>query len=201
MHPAATPAFWHERWTSNQIGFHQATTNELLSRHWHLDRGRVIVPLCGASRDLAWLAARGHEVVGVELSELACARFFEEHGLLPEREGNRWRAGAVTLVQGDFFAFSEPGAFDALYDRAALIALPPGVRPRYVDHLRHLLRAPRGLLISFEYDQQKRDGPPFAVMASEVRALWPEAVEVERRPVDEERWRELGGVSEVAWRI
>ncbi len=201
MHPAATPAFWHERWTSNQIGFHQQKHNPLLETHWSIAEGRVLVPLCGASRDLAWLASRGHEVVGVELSELACAKFFEEHGLEPVRQGNRWSAGQVTLVQGDFFAFDEPGSFDAVYDRAALIALPPDVRPRYVEHVRRQLARPRGLVISFEYDQQKRDGPPFAVMADEVRRLWPEAVECAREVVDDERWRELGGVSEVAWTL
>ncbi len=79
------PAFWHKRWADNQIGFHQGQVNSYLQTHWPalgLETGsRVLVPLCGKSLDLVWLAGQGYRVLGVELSRRAVEDFFREHGL------------------------------------------------------------------------------------------------------------------------
>ena len=87
MHPAAHPTFWHDRWTTGQLGFHEGRPNAHLTRWWPTlglaANARVLVPLCGKSKDLAWLLAQGHTVVGVELSPIACAAFFAEQGLEP----------------------------------------------------------------------------------------------------------------------
>jgi thiopurine S-methyltransferase len=62
-----------------------------------------------------------------------------------------------------------------VYDRASLIALPPDVRERYADHLLSILpRAAQMLLITLNYPQQEMTGPPFAVSANEVEALYHE---------------------------
>lgn len=203
-HPAATPDFWHQRWTTDQIGFHQDQPNPHLVRHWpSMGAGRrVLVPLCGKSHDLAWLAAQGHEVVGVELSPVACAAFFAERGLTPEvapaGRHTRYTHGAITLLQGDFFDLE--GVFDAAWDRAALIALPPPVRQRYAAHLRRHVRGPT-LLVTFQYDQARRDGPPFSVPEDEVQRLHPGAALLARTVVDEERWRPVGTVEELVWGV
>lgn len=173
------PDFWHARWREGRIGFHEGTVNAYLRRFWDVDpAARVLVPLCGKTHDLHWLAARGHHVTGVELSALACEAVFAEHGLRPivSEDGAfvTHAAGGLEVLQGDFFALR--GAWDALWDRAALIALPPELRPRYVAHLRSLLRpGARGLIVTLDYPQEEREGPPFSVPADEVRALWPEA--------------------------
>jgi thiopurine S-methyltransferase len=77
------PEFWHQRWRTGQIGFHQSSPHPFLERWWPtLDvprGGRVYVPLCGKSLDMVWLAVRGHAVVGSELSPIAVAEFFGEH--------------------------------------------------------------------------------------------------------------------------
>ncbi len=201
-HPAATPEFWNERWAQDQLGFHEGAPNRQLVALWPGLRAgkRVLVPLCGKSHDLEWLAGQGHEVVGVELSPLACAAFFAERGLTPtvtsEGRYTRYRHGAVTILQGDIFDLE--GEFDALWDRAALIALPAPVRVRYAKLVREHVRGAM-LIIAIVYDQQKRDGPPFSVPDDEVRRLHPDATMVERETVDEERWRAIGKVENVAW--
>ncbi len=173
------PAFWHERWQQGRIAFHEARVNAYLERH--ADRlatyPRVLVPMCGKSEDLAFLASHGHDVVGVELVEAAVVAFFAEHGIAPVVTARgaliEYVAPAITVVQGDVFATTPEviGAIDAIYDRAALVALPADMRPRYVAHLRGL--APkRVLLVAFEYDQTQMAGPPFAVAETEVRALY-----------------------------
>lgn len=176
------PAFWQDRWQSRRIGFHQSRVTPLLQRHWaslQLPHGsRVFVPLAGKSKDMAWLAAHGHRVLGVELSRLAVDEFFVEHALTPTRWqtrlGTHFSAGGIELVCGDVFDFDREALadFDAVFDRAALIALPAEMRIRYATEFYAQLPAGcRGLLITLEYPQHQKHGPPFAVDAAEVQAL------------------------------
>ncbi len=173
--------FWHSRWAAGNIGFHEGTPNAHLMNHAaRLGTGRrVLVPLCGKSEDLASLAAQGHQVVGVELVESAVRAFFGEHQATPTitRVGpfGRYTAENVTVLVGDFFATTREllGPVDALYDRAALVALPPAMRSAYVEHLRTLMPAGApGLVVTMEYPQDGMSGPPFSVPESEVRARY-----------------------------
>jgi len=177
------PEFWHQRWRENRIGFHQDAPTPLLLEHWpslQLAPGsRVFVPLAGKSNDLAWLASQGHRVLGVELSQLAIDQFFAEHGLAPQvhesAHGRHHVAGDIELIRGDAFLLDAGILADcaAVYDRAALIALPPDLRRRYVQQLQARLPAGcRGLLITLEYPQDQKQGPPFAVPEAEVRGLY-----------------------------
>lgn len=177
------PDFWLQRWRENQIGFHQAQPTPLLVEHWSsigvAPGAKVFVPLAGKSLDLLWFASRGHRVLGVELSQLAVEQFFAEHGLTPEtresRYGRHYRAGDVELICGDAFALDAPAlaGCGAVFDRAALIALPPAMRPRYAGELyARLPQGCRGLLITLEYPPEEKQGPPFAVSEAEVRELY-----------------------------
>lgn len=181
---------WLARWRDGRIAFHEGGPNALLERH--VERlpagGRVLVPLCGKAEDLAFLAARGHDVIGIELAEQAVRAFFDEHGVAPTVQPHgpfaSWSAaasgaepaiGSLQLLVGDFFAATPVliGPIDAVYDRGSLIALPPELRPRYVALLRTLL--PQGapaMVITLEYDQSAMSGPPFAVLEPELRALY-----------------------------
>lgn len=174
------PDDWLERWREGRIGFHRQGVNpRLLEHHQRVlgDAIRVLVPLCGKSADLEWLAVQGHEVVGVELSELAARAFFAERSLEPNRREHRgfveYRHGEVTILVGNFFDVTAEltGYCDGAYDRAALIALPEELRGRYIAQLQTLL-APKAklLLITLDYDAQ--DGPPFSVSPQEVEARY-----------------------------
>lgn len=176
------PEFWQKRWADNQIGFHQAQISPYLQRHWSqlnlADDAQVLVPLCGKSLDMLWLAGQGHRVLGVELSRKAAEDFFAGHELAPKvtRRGvfTVFEAGNISLWCGDFFALeaADVAKCAGFYDRAALIALPPAMREQYAAHLGKILpSAARGLLITLEYPQAQLDGPPFAVLEGEVDAL------------------------------
>lgn len=175
--------FWHQRWREGRVGFHQDRPTPLLLEHWPLldvARGRrVFVPLAGKSLDLAWLAAQGYRVLGVELSSLAVEDFFATQGLTPQvhdsRYGRHYRAGDIELICGDVFALDAEVLADcaAVYDRAAMIALPPHLRGRYASELYALLPTGcRGLVITLEYPQHEKHGPPFSVNESELRELY-----------------------------
>jgi thiopurine S-methyltransferase len=185
---------WTARWRDGRTAFHEGRPNALLERHAARLTGRVFVPLCGKAEDLAFLAARGHDVVGVDLVEQPIREFFAERDLAPARsqrgpfiayEVARRGAhgpgaphdppgphGSIALLAGDVFAATPEllGPIDALYDRAALIALPPELRVPYVALLRRLLPAGApALVVIAEYDQREMTGPPFAVLEAELR--------------------------------
>ncbi|MEK1942854.1 MAG: thiopurine S-methyltransferase [Pseudomonas sp.] len=200
------PDFWLRRWQNNQIGFHAATANPYLQQYWpglEVPQGaQVLVPLCGKSLDLVWLAGQGLRVLGIELVEQAVEDFFREHNLQPQiRQHGVFRiyqAGNLELWCGDIFALTAEDlrGCTALYDRAALIALPPAMREAYARHLTQLLPSGcRGLLVNLDYEQSQMDGPPFSVPDVEVQRLlaeWePQLLHLENGLKAEENWKFL----------
>jgi len=181
--------FWMERWERQEIGFHQDEVNPYLRQYWQelhgTHGGAVFVPLCGKSRDMLWLSEQGHPVLGVELSPIAVLAFFEENGRVPQHNADgrfdSCEAGGIRILCGDFFDLHKQDLehVSAVYDRASLVALPPELRERYARHLASILpSATQILLVTFDYPQQEMPGPPFAVSASEVAALYREYAEV-----------------------
>ncbi|GAB4068197.1 thiopurine S-methyltransferase [Ancylobacter sonchi] len=171
--------FWQGKWRRGEIAFHEADGNPLLRRYLpalHLPAdSRLLLPLCGKTRDISWLLGQGYTIIGAELSRLAIEQLFAELGMVPHVTPagplERFEAGRLTVFVGNFFDLDRHvlGEVDAVYDRAALVALPEAMRARYAGHLVHLARAAPQLLIAFEYDQSQLVGPPFAVPEAEVR--------------------------------
>ncbi len=181
-------AFWHERWSENRIGFHQSDFNRWLTKYWPTlelsGEEAVFVPLCGKSRDMLWLREQGHRVTGVELSDLACRDFFTEQGVdidaIEEGAFHRRERDGITLLTGDVFKTTRPllDTPRAIYDRAALIALPPEMRVDYAAQIATLTElGDQILLIALEYDNPRNE-PPFSVKGDEVRRLFSESFEI-----------------------
>ncbi|MCM2131152.1 thiopurine S-methyltransferase [Larsenimonas rhizosphaerae] len=175
---------WLARWQNGRIGFNQSRPHPGLVEHWATlalpPRTRVLVPLCGKSVDMRWLARHGHPVTGVELAYQALEQFTADSAEGVERiqrDGFKGlRQGCIELLCGDFFHFHR-GHSDvarAFYDRAALIALPPARRQRYAFHLAQLLPpGAAGLLITLEKPPATQlSGPPYHVTPEEVGALF-----------------------------
>jgi thiopurine S-methyltransferase len=169
---------WHARWREGRIGFHEGVPNSyLVAHHAEIASAKnILVPLCGKSFDMLWLAQQGHHVVGVELVESAVLDFFAQNHLVPRvtkmETLTRYENENITIFAGDFFATTPAllGTIDGVYDRAALIALPPELRGPYVKHMRSLLSQNAvGIVIAVEYDQAQMSGPPFSVLETEVR--------------------------------
>jgi thiopurine S-methyltransferase len=181
--------FWHERWRTKQIAFHEGKANALMARHFKDLYGepdsRVFLPLCGKTRDIGWLLSEGYRVAGAELSKTAVEELFDELDVTPERSEagslTRYSAPDLDIFAGDIFDLSASalGKVDVVYDRAALVALPEDMRPRYAAHLMQITaRAPQ-FLITFDYDQSQMDGPPFSVPAAEIRRCYGDEVTLE----------------------
>lgn len=206
--------FWLARWQQQELGWQQDTVNPGLIQFFPLllPCQQVLVPLCGASLDLWWLSQRT-QVVGAELSALACQQLFDSAGVVPDKISTllhtRYQYQQLTLWQGDFFTLSDSAAGqpERIYDRAALIALPPAMRAAYVAKLRQLCPHARLLLLTLEYPQAEKQGPPFSVEPSEIAALFPDCrrEELLRRDIRMEgfgrRKMQASRLEEVVWLI
>lgn len=176
-------SYWESRWRKNRIGWHMDRVYPPLVSYWDLLRlekgAAVLVPLCGKSLDLLWLADQGYRVVGVEISDLAITQFFEETGIerrVETADGfSIYRSERIELFSGDFLKL-DPARLPpigAVYDKAALIALPPDQRRSYVMHLKQFCNSrTRILLNTFEYKEGEMTGPPFAVFREELEKLY-----------------------------
>lgn len=170
--------FWLERWRENQIGFHLPEAHDLLVKHvaaLKLHPGQtVFLPLCGKTHDIGWFLRTGLHVKGAELSELAVEQLFQELRVTPQLtevgELRLYQAPGLDIWVGDIFALTPDllGEVHAVYDRAALVALPAAMRSRYARHLAALTAKAQQLLITFTYDQALVAGPPFSVPADEL---------------------------------
>lgn len=176
--------FWIKAWEDGRTGFNQAEAHPALEKYlpqFGLNKDiKALVPLCGKSVDLLYLAKLGFNVQGIELFEKAVAEFFSENNLpapkIDESGGfKNYSIPRITLSVGDFFNLPQVADYDLIYDRAALVALPVEMRTRYAQAITKLLK-PEGhiLLIAYDYDQAEMEGPPFSVTEEEIRRLFPE---------------------------
>ncbi|NVK30471.1 MAG: thiopurine S-methyltransferase [Gammaproteobacteria bacterium] len=181
--------FWLDHWQRGHIPFHRAEVNDLLQKHWAgfgPKHPTVLVPLCGKSVDMPWIASQGHRVIGIEWAAEAIDEFWQAQGTEPHREPSgafiASQVDHLTLLQGDVFAFTAERLDGpvTVYDRASLVAFNPEQRIAYAQHLSALLQpGDNMLLITIDYDQTQRAGPPFAVGPALVTSLFADDFEIE----------------------
>ena len=172
-------SLWLERWQNREIGFNQEEPNLFMVQHFkalNLKKGsRVLVPLCGKSIDISWLLAEGYDVVGVELSQTAVSELFEElksvASISTVGELTLYSTQNLNIFVGDIFKVTASivGKIDAIYDRAALVALPTALRVEYAQHLCIITNKAPQILLCFEYDQSLMDRSPYSVDEEEVK--------------------------------
>ena len=205
--------FWHNRWHTQQIGWHRAVYNDMLIKHWPkikaVEASEVIVPLCGKSLDMLWLAEQGYSVIGLEMVEEAVKAFFEENSLqyVSEKQPlTKHSSQNFTIYQGNVFDLEE-GTLnaDAWYDRAAMIAIDPSTRQAYVEQIRNQTKPGAvGLLITFAYPQEQMAVPPFALHDEHVFDLFSDGFQVEcleTMSLDDDKDRGLSSVKSSVFKI
>lgn len=177
---------WKKRWQDNRIGWHEDQGNSALKKFWHPQNKKcsVLVPFCGKSKDLLWLANQGHNVIGVEISDIAINAFFGENNLKYEKETNNGfdsyiaKNASIAIYCGDYFKFNICG-LDALYDRGSLVAVEPSMRLKYIEHTKSLLhKLAYRFIISLDYEEGYVQGPPHPLKAAEVLSFWSDLKEV-----------------------
>lgn len=177
-------SYWISRWEQDKTGWHMDHVFPPLQEFWpRLQQPRgstVMVPLCGKSLDLDWLYRQGHRLIGVDVSASALCAVRQRMAALTFRESRRgsltcYEAPRLQLWCGDFMKLKPRWVppVDAVYDKAALIALPADRRRTYSAHLLSMLQPHTQLLMNtFEYEQDEMTGPPFAVSRAELDQLY-----------------------------
>lgn len=171
-------AFWHQVWSQGHLGLHKYEVNPFLKKHiqkLQLNKNdRIFIPLCGKINDIAWLLEEGYRVVGVELSKLAVNQLFSELNITPTVTSTpnhlHFSGQNIDIFVGDIFELSSEylDEVSAIYDRAALVALPTTMRKPYTSHLMKITKYAPQLLITYEYDSSKAEGPPFSIKQEEL---------------------------------
>lgn len=171
--------FWHKLWDTNEIGWHNNEVNELLLRN--LSRlelkknSRIFIPLCGKTVDIKWFIDNDYSIVGVELNEKAIKELFKYLKLEPTIKRvdsfTLYTAKNIDIYVGDIFELNTMilGKVDIIYDRGGIVALPVQMRKRYTALLVSITESAPQLVISYEYDQNLMEGPPFSVKESQLK--------------------------------
>lgn len=174
-----TTEYWKKRWQENKIGWHREEVHPVLKKfYFHLNHPqKIFVPLCGKSLDLLWLKDQDTQVVGIETSVQALEDFQQENQLLLKTQQQQnltlYYTAGLELFQGDFFDLtpSHVHGVQAVYDRAALIALDADQRKRYAQHMLSLFPTPVPQLI-VTYHTENQEGPPHTLAAHELQELY-----------------------------
>jgi thiopurine S-methyltransferase len=184
---------WNKRWSTGKIAFHKTEVHASLQKYcdeYLLDGiigggGRILVPLCGKTVDMAFLARKRpvSEVVGIEGIPKAIEDFVQEQPEFEIKEVDaingfsKWKGESITLLLGDFFNVSVEitgGTFDGVWDRGSLVAINPALREQYFDKIGELLSKPNGKYLIATVARPNNDtttGPPFSIDETEICRL------------------------------
>ena len=146
----ATPEFWDLRYGASFAPWDAGQVPARL-REFAASRSprRALVPGCGSAHDVAFLAAEGWDVTGIDFSPEAVKAARAVLGPFASR-----------VREADFFAPIPGEPFDVVYERAFLCALPRRLWPDWAQRVAALL-APGGLLAGFFFLAEGERGPPF----------------------------------------
>ena len=124
-------------------------------------------------------------MVGVELSILAVEDLFADLGVTPSISSvaglQHFKAPNIDIFAGDIFDLQQRylGPVDAIYDRAAVVALPAELRGRYAQHIANISLEAIQFVICFEYDQTLMQGPPFSIDRQELIRIYGERYQIQ----------------------
>lgn len=176
--------YWEKRWEIKATGFHIDNVHPMLVKHFTQltdHKAKILVPLCGKTVDMIWLASNGHQVIGVEYVQSPVEEFFAENKIdYTTRQVNDFKLyesadKSIRIYNGDFFKFTVDyeGPIELVWDRASFVALTPSLRQNYARQIQSLLSDKFNYLMdTFEFDERIFPGPPHSVNFAEVKQLY-----------------------------
>ena len=132
-------------------------------------RMRVLVPGCGSGYEVQAFAERGHEVLGIDFSDVA---------LGAAKAGGHVR-------KADFFQLDEQ-PFDLVYERTFLCALPRHMWSDWGRKIAEVVR-PGGKLAGFFYLNDNERGPPFGISQDRLNEVLQPFVQEENQAIPAEQ--------------
>jgi thiopurine S-methyltransferase len=195
---------WYDRWSTGKTQWHRTKVHHSLEEKLTDNtltlpkNARILVPLCGKTVDMAYLAHNDQvkTVVGVDGIRKALDEFASENpdlqvkAVAPSRnfKFEQLKGKSILLLKGDFFdldAIEAGGKFDVVWDRAAFVAIRPELRQAYVDVMGSLVKKGGQILLStwVRPGGDITKGPPFSMDEATVRDMyedeeWVDSVEL-----------------------
>jgi thiopurine S-methyltransferase len=153
--------FWDKRFGEGTTPWNAGGVPEALMRYIEGSNSqpRTLIPGCGHAWEAAWLARQGGKVTALDFSAAAVEAARQQLG--------NWNG---QLLCDDFFTFKPELAYDLIYERAFLCALPRKLWQNYGRRMHELL-APGGRLIGFFFFSDAPKGPPFGITPEALDAL------------------------------
>ncbi len=170
-----TQEFWQERFEKKETGWDRGGPSPQLLA-W-LDSGelqpcRVVVPGCGSGWEVAELARRGFEVVGIDYTAAAVDR---------TRARVTEQGGLAEVLRADVLSYLPAQKFDAVYEQTCLCALHPAHWLAYSQQLHQWLKPDASLWVMFMQMIRPAatlegviQGPPYHCDINAMRVLFPE---------------------------
>jgi SAM-dependent methyltransferase len=169
-----TVDFWQQRFENELTGWDRgAASPQLLAwlESGTLNPCRIAVPGCGSGWEVAELAKRGFEVIGIDYTPAAVKRTRElltAQGLIAE------------VLQADVLTYEPAKAFDAIYEQTCLCALHPDQWFNYAMQLQAWLK-PEGSIFALFMQKLRPEsisegviaGPPYHCDINAMRSLFP----------------------------
>ncbi|KAM0747155.1 S-adenosyl-L-methionine-dependent methyltransferase [Meredithblackwellia eburnea MCA 4105] len=123
--------------------------------------GKALVPGCGRGYDVLYLASKGFQAVGADISATAIAaareHYASQHSPPP----------TVTFEQVDFFKDLPEAFYSLAYDYTFFCAIPPSMRSEWAKAYAKTIR-PGGVLITLMWPIGEFRSHPTLVIASKV---------------------------------
>jgi SAM-dependent methyltransferase len=173
---------WNESYASGQLPWDTGEPEPLLVefvRSGVVTPGRTLEIGAGTGTNAIWMAERGFDVLGVDVSPLAVERAHAKMAGRPLR---------CRFTAGDFLAALPPeGPFQFVFDRGCFHVFDqPDERQRFAEHVAAVL-APRGLwlsLIGSTEGPPREVGPPRRSAGEVILAIEPALEIVELRSAE-----------------
>lgn len=184
--------FWDNRYQDGKDRWTSTSADQILIEHFDrlTDSKKelnILIPMCGRSGVMVSLAEK-HSVVGIDWSEQAVIRFFEEHDLPCDKNKHRVRDtdvpvfvsedGKITIYVADFFLFELDNlgsCFDFVLDHGSIgsISCSKEKRATYANIISSFLKPGGKILLSFfDYIHSEHPSIPYAITEEEVGMLY-----------------------------
>ena len=185
---SSKPDFWESRYRDQVTPWDAGKVPLALQQYRATMQpgARILIPGCGSAHEACYLAENGFDVLAIDFSPAA----------VELAQKNLVCFGDIVRL-ADFFNFDPGQAFDVIYERAFLCALPRKIWIDYPQRCAQLLK-PGGVIAGFFFFADTPKGPPFGTSQEELGALLETQFErIDDQPVSDsiavfagkERWQ------------
>lgn len=156
---------WEQAYQNGKTGWDRGEVSLNLN-HWLEDQQlqpcRILIPGCGNGYEVLHLAAKGFDVVAIDIAPTAV------DNLKKALSDNKLNAD---VILADFFNWHPEKLFDAIYEQTSLCALSPERWQAYEQCLFSWLK-PNGKLLAQFMQTETEGGPPYHCEMSDMVELF-----------------------------